>query len=130
MQGYRNIKNTTDPREVVLLFKSFKPDIILLDLSMSHLSDFEVMEQLKQFVPDHTFLPILILTADITKEAKLKSLDAGAIDFLTKPFDMIEVGLRIKNMIHAAYLQQKVQNQNQILEVKVKDRTLELEKTN
>lgn len=97
---------------------------------MPHLSGFEVMEQLKHIVPASTFLPILVLTADITKEAKLKSLDAGASDFLTKPFDLIEVGLRIKNMLHASYLHQQVQNQNLILEAKVNERTHELSKTN
>lgn len=97
---------------------------------MPHLSGFEVMEQLKHIVPASTFLPILVLTADITKEAKLTSLDAGASDFLTKPFDLIEVGLRIKNMLHASYLHQQVQNQNLILEVKVNERTHELSKTN
>ena len=57
-QGFTNIKTVTDPREVVPLFKSFDPDLILLDLTMPHLTGFEVMQQLKALVPEETFMPI------------------------------------------------------------------------
>lgn len=130
MQGYTSIKTTTDPRDVLHLVASFEPDLILLDLMMPHLSGFEVMEQLKSIVPANTFLPILVLTADATSEARQRALSGGASDFLTKPFDLIEVGLRIRNLLLTSYLMQQVQNQNQILEEKVKERTSELEKTN
>ena len=98
-QGYTNIKTTTDPRNVVPLYISFKPDIILLDLSMPYLSGFEVMEQLKALTPANTFLPILVLTADVTTESKQRALSGGASDFLTKPFDLVEVELRL-SLIH------------------------------
>ena len=130
MQGYTSIKTTTDPRDVLHLFASFEPDLILLDLMMPHLSGFEVMEQLKSIVQANTYLPILVLTADATSEARQRALSNGASDFLTKPFDLIEVGLRIRNLLLTSYLMQQVQNQNQILEEKVKERTLELETTN
>lgn len=130
IQGYNNIRTTTDPRVVVDIFNEFSPDLILLDLMMPHLSGFEVMEQLKQIVPSGTYLPILVLTADVTTESKQRALSGGASDFLIKPFDLIEVGLRIKNLLHSSYLQQLLQNQNQILEVKVLERTQELEKKN
>lgn len=130
MQGYSNIKSTTDSREVISLFKSFAPDLILLDLMMPHLNGFEVMEQLKPLVTNGRFLPILVLTADVTNESKQRALANGASDFITKPFDLIEVGLRIKNLLFSSYLQQQLQNQNFILEEKVKERTAELEKTN
>lgn len=130
MQGYSNLKTTTDPREVFSLLDSFRPDLILLDLSMPHMNGFEVMERLKEIVPEHTYLPILVLTADITKEAKIRALSDGASDFLTKPFDLLEVGLRIKNLLHTSYLQQQLQNHNQILDEKVKQRTRELQQKN
>jgi two-component system sensor histidine kinase/response regulator len=126
MQGYINIKTTTDPRNVVTLYNSFQPDLILLDLTMPWLSGFEVMDQLKKFNPEKSFLPILVLTADITNDAKIKALSNGASDFLTKPFDLLEVGLRIKNLLFSSYLQQELKNQNKILDIKVKERTQEL----
>jgi len=130
MQDYSNIKSTTDPRNVFPLYESFKPDLILLDLSMPYLSGFEVMEQLKALVPANTFLPILVLTADVAADSKQRALSGGASDFLIKPFDLIEVGLRIRNLLYTSYLQQELQNQNQILEEKVAERTYELEKQN
>lgn len=130
IQGYENIKTTQDPRDVADLYSSFDPDLILLDLSMPYLSGFEVMEKLKALVPVNTFLPILVLTADVTPQSKQKALSGGAIDFLTKPFDLIEVGLRIKNLLYTIYLQKQLLNQNLELESKVKERTRELEKQN
>ena len=130
MQGYSNIVTTSDPREAIPLVKSFDPDLILLDLGMPFMNGFEVMEQLKLIVPESTFLPILILTADVTGESKRRALSGGASDFLTKPFDLIEVSLRIKNLLLTKYLLQQAEIQNEILEQKVKERTSELQKTN
>ena len=130
IQGYTSIKTTSDSRMAVSLFKSFNPDLILLDLMMPYHSGFEVMAQLKELIPDNTYLPILVLTADITHEAKQRALADGAKDFLAKPFDLIEVGLRIQNLLESRYLHQQMQNQNQALEEKVKERTIDLEKIN
>ena len=130
MQGYSNIVTTSDPREAIPLVKSFAPDLILLDLGMPFMNGFEVMEQLKLIVPESTFLPILILTADVTGESKRKALAGGASDFLTKPFDLIEVSLRIKNLLLTKYLLQQAEIQNEILEQKVKERTSELQQSN
>jgi two-component system, sensor histidine kinase and response regulator len=130
LQGYTNLRDTTDPRLVVSLLKSFNPDLILLDLMMPHLNGFEVMQQLKELIPLNTFLPILVLTADNAVETKQRALSGGAKDFLAKPFDLIEVGLRIENLLESRYLHQQLQNQNKILEEKVKERTLKLEIAN
>ncbi|MEI6062772.1 MAG: response regulator [Bacteroidota bacterium] len=130
MQGYVNIRTTTDPRDVIPEYKLFKPDLLLLDLSMPFLSGFEVMEQLKANVPANTSLPILVLTADVTTESKQRALSGGASDFLTKPFDLVEVGLRIRNLLFTAYLLQQMENQNMLLEEKVMDRTAELAQNN
>lgn len=130
MQGYLNIRSTVDPREVIRLYTEFNPDLILLDLSMPYLSGFEVMELMKSNVQANSYLPILILTADVTSEAKQRALSAGATDFLTKPFDLVEVGLRIKNILYTSFLHQQLLNQNQILDIKVKERTSELENMN
>ena len=130
IQGYHNLASATDPRLVAGLYQSFQPDLILIDLMMPHLSGYEVMDQLKEVAPANVYLPILVLTADITTEAKQKALRHGANDFLSKPFDLIEVGLRIENLLFTRFLHQQSLNQNQILEVKVKERTAELAKSN
>ena len=103
IQGYSNIKTTQDPREVVHLLASFDPDLILLDLSMPYISGFEVMKQIKSVISENTYLPILVLTADVTPSAKQKALSGGASDFLTKPFDLVEVGLRIRNLLFTSF---------------------------
>jgi two-component system sensor histidine kinase/response regulator len=130
MQGYSIIKSTTDPRKAISLFQTFEPDLILLDLSMPYLSGFEVLQLLKPFLLAKTFVPILVLSADITKEEKQRALSEGASDFLTKPFDLIEVGLRIKNLLFTKYLIQQLGSQNQILEEKVKLHIRDMEQTN
>ena len=130
IQGFENVKSTTDSRRVVELFSSFHPDLILLDLMMPHLNGYQVMEQLKSLIPENVYLPILVLTADITTVAKQQALAGGAKDFLSKPFDLIEVTLRINNLLFARYLHQQSLKQNEILEEKVRERTAELSSAN
>lgn len=124
--GYTNLESTTDSRQAIELYESFVPDIILLDLLMPHLSGFEVMEQLKELVPAGTYLPILVLTADVTLETRQRALAAGAMDFLTKPFDLIELQLRIHNLLVTRSLHIQLARQNETLAQKVKERTYDL----
>ena len=130
LQGYINVKTLTDPRQVYDAFIGFKPDLILLDLVMPHLNGFQIMKQLRPLIPEDSYLPILVLTADVTAEAKRKALKDGAKDFLTKPFDLIEVDLRIKNLLKTRYLHMQLENQNKVLEEKVQERTFLLGKAN
>lgn len=127
-QGYSDLKSVTDPRRVLPLLDEFKPDLILLDLHMPHLDGFAVMEQLRGRVPADDYLPILVLTADITPDAKLRALSMGARDFLTKPLDVAEVSLRVRNLLETRYLHLQQKNQNQILEKKVRERTADLDR--
>lgn len=124
--GYTDLRSITDSRQVSALFDEFQPDLILLDLHMPHLDGFAVMEQLRARIPSDDYLPILVLTADITPEVKLRALAAGARDFLTKPFDVAEVSLRIRNLLETHYLHRQQKNQNQVLEEKMRERTAEL----
>ncbi len=128
LAGYSNLQSTTDSRVVVDIVHSFHPDLILLDLMMPHLDGFEVMDQLKEVIPVDSFLPILVLTADITIEARHRALNGGAKDFLSKPFNMLEIQARIKNLLETRYLHLLLKDQNLILEEKVRERTYELEK--
>ncbi|MBA4376945.1 MAG: two-component system response regulator, partial [Anaerolinea sp.] len=122
-KGYNYLRNTTDARQTISLVNESQPDLILLDLMMPHMDGFQVMEQLKPLIPSGAFLPILVLTADFTSEVKLRALAGGATDFLTKPLDLTEVDLRIKNLLEARYMHLQLQNQNQRLEEQVQART-------
>ena len=130
MKGYEHIESTKDPRKAIKLFECFNPDLILLDLAMPYLTGFKVMELLKLWVSNETFLPILVLSANITIEAKQRALAEGASDFLSKPFDLIEVGLRIHNLLFTRMLHLNLKSQNERLGRKVQERTSELELLN
>ena len=119
MQGFDNIESTTDPLLAIGLFKSYEPDLILLDLMMPLLSGYDVLDQLRPLVSPDVYLPVLVLTADISPNAKQRALASGAKDFLIKPFDFIEVLLRIRNMLETRYLYQQLEKKNKILEEKV-----------
>ena len=127
-EGFRAIRTTTSPREFLSFFDEETPDILLLDLHMPGLDGFDVMDELADRIGPADFLPILILSADITPEARRRALSAGAKDFLTKPVDPVEVALRIKNLLETRYLYRQLQDQNSNLERKVTNRTRQLEK--
>jgi DNA-binding response OmpR family regulator len=128
MKGYTNVKSVSDSTQALATIKAFEPELILLDLMMPQVSGFDIMEALKKEITPFTLMRILVLTADITPESKKKALSGGASDFLTKPFDLTEVDLRIRNLLYTVYLMTQLTNQNAILEERVKERTLELEK--
>jgi putative two-component system response regulator len=125
--GCHNIESTTNPLQALPLFLGQQPDIVLLDLMMPALDGFGVMEQLQKVIPTHAYLPILVLTADVTPQAKRKALSLGAKDFVTKPFDAIELSLRIQNLLHSRFLHLQLQEQNHELEERVQERTQRLE---
>jgi putative two-component system response regulator len=125
--GYTNLGSTTDSRQVLALFMSVTPDIVLLDLTMPYVNGFEVMEQLRPLIRSDDYLPILVLTADVTDEVKLRALSAGAKDFLTKPFNNVEVLLRIENLLNTRLLNLALREQNHVLDDRVRSRTLSLE---
>jgi DNA-binding response OmpR family regulator len=95
---YKSIRTTTDSREVVEIYQEFQPDLVLLDLNMPHLDGFQVMDELNK-IENRNYLPVMVLTAQTDKMNSIRALDAGALDFLGKPFDFLEVSLRIKNML-------------------------------
>ncbi|MEJ2217656.1 MAG: response regulator [Gemmatimonadota bacterium] len=125
--GFANIDSTNDPRQFLALYTSKRPDLLLLDLHMPGMDGFAVMEQLRGRIGMNDFVPIVVLTADITPQAKERALSAGAHDFLTKPVDPTEVLLRIRNHLQTRYFYQQLQSQNEVLERKVRDRTRDLE---
>ncbi|HMA36032.1 MAG TPA: response regulator [Chloroflexia bacterium] len=108
--GAQHVRSTTDAREVLGLVAADPPDLIVLDLMMPYLDGFAVMQQLQTVIPADSYLPILVITADISSEAKRRALTAGAKDFLTKPFDPVEVLLRIRNLLEIRFLHRQLQN--------------------
>jgi putative two-component system response regulator len=125
--GYHNLVSTRDSRQVIPLFETRNPDLILLDLHMPHLDGYEVLTRLKPLVPEGVYLPILVLTADIFPDAKKRALSLGAKDFVSKPFDFTEVLLRIHNLLETRLLHLELQQDNAELEHKVQLRTQDLE---
>ena len=128
LSGYHNIRGLTDPREVLDLYKSWRPDLVLLDLRMPYLDGFQVMKQLQQ-VEKGSYIPVLALTAEPDYETRVKALEAGAKDFLTKPFDRIEILNRVRNLLEVRLLHNQARDQNEILEQMVIERTSEIHET-
>jgi signal transduction histidine kinase len=123
-----NFISTTDPSEVSALFVAHQPDLILTDWLMPEVDGCAVIEQLQAITATDDYLPIVVLTADITPQTRKRALAAGATDFLTKPFDQIEVLLRIQNLLKARLSHLIIQAQNASLEASVRERTIELER--
>ena len=121
--GYRCITTTMDPHVVCAMHHDNHYDLILLDLQMPGMDGFEVMECLKNTQED-SYLPILVITAQ--PGHKLRALASGAKDFIAKPFDVIEVKTRIRNMLEVRLLYKKLDNHKKLLEKTVMSRTEEL----
>lgn len=124
--GFGEVASTTDPRAALHLYETSKPDLILLDLHMPALDGFVILEQLQQRVLPGDYLPVLVLTAEVSSEAKRRALTMGARDFLAKPLDVTEVLLRIRNLLETRFLHTALARQNEILEEQVRERTTHL----
>jgi len=103
-EGFTNLRAIRDSTTTIDVFHEFRPDLILLDLHMPGWDGFEVMTRLRAVVSEEEYLPILVLTADVTSETKERALSGGAKDFLTKPIDVTEVLLRIRNLLQTRML--------------------------
>ncbi|PMQ16224.1 response regulator [Janthinobacterium sp. AD80] len=121
--GYTRIASTMDPQAVRALHQQHRYDLILLDLQMPEMDGFEVMEGLRDLEAG-SYLPVLVITAQ--PGHKLRALQAGAKDFVSKPFDLVEVKTRIHNMLEVRLLYQKLGQYSKSLEQMVEERTAEL----
>ena len=123
--GYTRVKAITDSRMALETIREYQPDLILLDLMMPVPDGFAIMEALRG-PAGQSFLPIIVLTADATQETKRRALHAGATDFLLKPFDHLEVALRIANVLETRRLHLALDLRSAALEDAVLARTLEV----
>jgi EAL domain-containing protein (putative c-di-GMP-specific phosphodiesterase class I) len=119
LAGITDIHMLTDARDAVATCLQLDPDLLLLDLHMPHLDGAAVLRQLRSVTPADRFLPVLVLTADTTSTAREQALDLGAKDFLTKPFDRVEVIQRVRNLLEMRSLYQGMQEHNAALQAEL-----------
>jgi len=121
--GYDSISFTKNPREVCELHRRNRYDLILLDLQMPGMDGFQVMESLKE-IETGSYLPVLVITGE--PDHKLRALKAGAKDFVSKPFDLAEILIRVYNMLEVRllHLESKQLYEQVVAEQKVSERLL------
>jgi PAS domain S-box-containing protein len=121
--GYSRVTSTMDPQEVCALHRKHRFDLILLDLQMPGMDGFQVIEALRTNDQD-AYLPVLVITAQ--PGHKMRALHAGVRDFISKPFDLVETRMRIRNMLEVRLLYQRLERYSEELEAAVRERTAEL----
>jgi putative two-component system response regulator len=121
--GYTAVASTMNPLEVSALHRNHHYDLILLDLLMPGMDGFQVMEGLREIEPDGN-LPVIVITAQPAH--KLRALQVGARDFISKPFELAEVLARVHNMLEVRLLDKALHNYNEVLEQRVQERTADL----
>ncbi len=121
--GYGSVSSTSHPENVCDLHRQNRYDLILLDLQMPVMSGFQVMDGLREIESDG-YLPVLVITAQ--PGHKLRALEAGAKDFISKPFDRSEVLLRVRNMLEVRLLHLELRTYSELLEQRVQARTADL----
>jgi putative two-component system response regulator len=122
--GYTSVASTTDSLEACELHRQNRYDLILLDLLMPGMDGFQVMEGLKEIEPDG-YIPVLVITAQ--PGHRMRALQAGAKDFISKPFDLAEVLARVHNMLEVRLLHNSLNHLNDVLEQRVRERVADLQ---
>lgn len=112
-EGYRYIIGLNDPGAALEAFVEHAPDLVLLDLMMPGLDGYQLLEAFGRQTPSGDFRPVLVLTADTTAAARRRALSLGAKDFVGKPFDVVEVGLRIANLLETRVLYKRLRGEAQ-----------------
>jgi putative two-component system response regulator len=125
--GFIGMQKLTDARLVLPLFADFQPDLVLLDLRMPHIDGLSLMKQLRSQIPEGTYLPFVIVTADLSQRIRQEALGLGAKDFLTKPMNPAEAVLRLYNLLETRFLYLQLEQHNRDLDERIRIRTRELE---
>lgn len=107
-EGYTDIHGLTDPRQALEAFVRLSPDVVLLDLMMPDVDGYGLLDAFRRQTAPGDFRPVLVLTADATTSARRRALSLGARDFVSKPFDVVEVALRIANLLETRVLYERL----------------------
>jgi PleD family two-component response regulator len=107
-EGYTDVHGITDPSRAMQAFIDLSPDLVLLDLMMPEVDGFQLLEAFGRHERADEYRPVLVLTADTTLQARRRALSLGAKDFVAKPFDVIEVALRISNLLETRLLYERL----------------------
>ncbi len=107
-EGYTEIHTTTNAADAVAMYIAVEPDLVLLDLMMPEVDGFQLLEAFRRHDRVDEFRPVLVLTADTNIKTRRRALSLGAKDFVSKPFDIVEVALRISNLLETRILCQKL----------------------
>lgn len=127
-QGYTHVQGTCDPLQGLGIYRQTPQDLVLLDLRMPRVSGMEVMAQLQQ-IESNGYAPVLVMTADCDPAVRLQVLQAGARDYVTKPFDHLEVLSRIHNQLEVRWLYNRLADHKATPEDTVRARAQELAET-
>lgn len=125
--GFKNVQHIMDPLHIQQRLLEVNPDIVLLDMHMPGMDGLQVLKLIRELTPSDSYLPVLMITADATAEVKQQGFQAGVNDFLTKPYNRAEVILRMTNLLKTKLLHNQIQQQNNTLELRVQERTEELQ---
>ena len=125
--GYSRLETTTDPEELLVRYREDEPDLVLLDLHMSGMDGFELIERLRAATPPDRHVPILAVTADQDDATRRRALQLGANDFLDKMLDPTEVGLRIRNLLRTRAQHLQLREREEALESEVAAQGADLE---
>lgn len=126
--GFQNLTLIQDPRSVVEQYQVMQPDLILLDINMPHMDGFNVMNKLRE-TQEHLLVPIIVLTAQNSRDVMIRALSAGARDFISKPFDRTALLMRVEIQLEVQLAHRILNNQNAVLEKLVQERTEMLNST-
>jgi len=128
LKGSYHLAAALSGQKAIDYIKSNQVDLILLDILMPGMDGFEVCKRLKADTKTRD-IPIIFITAMDDPGYKTRGFESGAVDYITKPFDITEVKARVKNQLTLKTAQEALKNQNLILDEKVRERTRELEET-
>lgn len=127
-RGFKRVTACDRAEQALEMVKEAVPDVVVLDLVMPGMDGYEFMERLKVIKPGE-FLPILVISAQGDSGSKRRALESGARDFISKPYDMVEIEARLKNMIELRWMYRGLERKNAELEERVAERTQELHHT-
>jgi putative two-component system response regulator len=86
--GYMNVLEVSDGRRAVEVFTENQPDMVLIDQHMPHVDGVDIIRDINDLVPDDEFLPIVMLSGDVSADVRRRATECGASDFLLKPYEM------------------------------------------